>query len=389
MDIGEIIDRGFGSTGKRRAHIVFTGRGREYFSVWIVNVLLTIATLGIYLAWAKVRTRRYFTWNTFLEGHHFDYLAGPRSILIGHVIVFGGMAAVYAAREWFTALGAVITLAAYAAVPWLIYKALRFRARNTAYRGVRFRFLGTPGRAYLVYGLIPGPFLVYSAAAAIYAATGAEQEPAFMTYLASLSAILGIAAFILYPYWMYLRKKYAYGNISFGATRSIFRGEVKFFYKAYVKTMFMAALAVFVALAGVFAVTGALVFSGGLASGAGIAAFLVPAMVGAAAYFTFEQYLYATVTNHCLNNLTIGKISFSCDIDPLRLVFIRLTNVAASALTLGILIPWAVTRRYAYVTGRITVIGADELDGMKAGEDADQSAAGDAALDYFDMDVGW
>ena len=36
----------------------FTGSGGEYFKIWIVNLLLTIATLGIYSAWAKVRKAR-------------------------------------------------------------------------------------------------------------------------------------------------------------------------------------------------------------------------------------------------------------------------------------------------------------------------------------------
>ena len=38
----------------------FRGDGAEYFKIWIVNILLTIVTLGIYSAWAKVRNNRYF-----------------------------------------------------------------------------------------------------------------------------------------------------------------------------------------------------------------------------------------------------------------------------------------------------------------------------------------
>lgn len=33
----------------------FSGSGSEYFRIWIVNLLLSIITLGIYSAWAKVR----------------------------------------------------------------------------------------------------------------------------------------------------------------------------------------------------------------------------------------------------------------------------------------------------------------------------------------------
>ena len=54
----------------------FRGNGGEYFRIWIVNLLLTIVTLGIYSAWAKVRRLRYFYGNTFLDGQSFDTTGG-------------------------------------------------------------------------------------------------------------------------------------------------------------------------------------------------------------------------------------------------------------------------------------------------------------------------
>lgn len=42
----------------------FTGTARQYFGIWIVNLLLTLLTLGVYAARAKVRTKRYFYGNT-------------------------------------------------------------------------------------------------------------------------------------------------------------------------------------------------------------------------------------------------------------------------------------------------------------------------------------
>ena len=39
----------------RKLPLEFRGNGYEYFRIWIVNILLTIMTLGIYSAWAKVR----------------------------------------------------------------------------------------------------------------------------------------------------------------------------------------------------------------------------------------------------------------------------------------------------------------------------------------------
>ena len=46
----------------------FHGNGADYFRIWIVNLLFSILTLGIYSAWAKVRTKKYFYGNTELAG---------------------------------------------------------------------------------------------------------------------------------------------------------------------------------------------------------------------------------------------------------------------------------------------------------------------------------
>ncbi|HXI78282.1 MAG TPA: DUF898 family protein, partial [Steroidobacteraceae bacterium] len=61
----------------------FTGSGAEYFGIWIVNLLLTIVTLGIYSAWAKVRRLQYFYRNTEIAGSSFVFHGSPVRILIG------------------------------------------------------------------------------------------------------------------------------------------------------------------------------------------------------------------------------------------------------------------------------------------------------------------
>ena len=70
----------------RRSQVQFSGETGQFFKIWIVNIVLTILTFGIYSAWAKVRTHRYFYSNTSIEGHQFTYLANPIQILIGRII---------------------------------------------------------------------------------------------------------------------------------------------------------------------------------------------------------------------------------------------------------------------------------------------------------------
>src|SRR5258706_8822062 len=65
---------------------IFHGNAREYFRIWIVNLALSIATIGVFSAWAKVRRERYFYGNTWVAGAPFEYLADPINILKGRLI---------------------------------------------------------------------------------------------------------------------------------------------------------------------------------------------------------------------------------------------------------------------------------------------------------------
>jgi len=118
----------------------FSGRTGEYFGIWFVNLLLSIVTLGIYSAWAKVRTQRYFYGNTRLAGASFDYLADPISILKGRLIAYAFVISLGLSARFSPLLYAVLFLTMVAAMPLAMVLSLRFRARNSAWRGVTFGF---------------------------------------------------------------------------------------------------------------------------------------------------------------------------------------------------------------------------------------------------------
>ena len=126
----------------RREQFTFTGTAREYFGIWIVNVLLTIVTLGVYSAWAKVRRQRYFYGNTWLAGASFDYHARPVRILVGRLIVLAVLVAYNLALQFQPILGGLIAVALIFAAPWFVMRGLRFSARVTSYRNIRFDFTG-------------------------------------------------------------------------------------------------------------------------------------------------------------------------------------------------------------------------------------------------------
>src|SRR5262249_22373207 len=118
----------------------FTGCGSEYFRIWVVNLLLTLVTLGVYSAWAKVRKARYFRQNTRLDGHVFDYHGRPIAILRGRLVAV----VLFAAYAWafkFSNVAGLLTVTMLCAVgPWLFLRAQQFSLGNTSFRGLRFGF---------------------------------------------------------------------------------------------------------------------------------------------------------------------------------------------------------------------------------------------------------
>ena len=70
----------------REEAFAFTGSGSEYFRIWIVNLILSVVTLGIYSAWAKVRRLEYFYRHTRVAGASFDYHGRPLAILKGRIV---------------------------------------------------------------------------------------------------------------------------------------------------------------------------------------------------------------------------------------------------------------------------------------------------------------
>src|SRR5437867_5664384 len=85
---------------EERYPVEFTASASEYFRIWIVNLGLTIVTLGIYSAWAKVRKRRYLYCHTLIGGEGFEYRAKPWPILKGRLIALGFLIAVFAAGNF-------------------------------------------------------------------------------------------------------------------------------------------------------------------------------------------------------------------------------------------------------------------------------------------------
>ena len=179
--------------------LVFSGKGGEFFGIWIVNILLSICTLGVYSAWAKVRTTNYFYGNTKLGGSPFVYTANPISILKGRLIAFLLLLSYSLLSQYSPELsiGLIILIALLS--PVVIVRALKFRFQNTEFRGLSFNFKGKVSEAYKIF--LGGYILVM------------------------------ISLGILFPWWEKRRKEFYVGNIRFGISEFSCNPQVRFFYE--------------------------------------------------------------------------------------------------------------------------------------------------------------
>ena len=147
----------FGELPVSEHRLKFVGSGDEYFRIWIVNLFLSILTLGIYSAWAKVRREQYFHRNTLLDGSGFDYHGKPEAILKGRAIAVALLIALSVIDQIAPAWHFPVLLLASPLIPWLLIRSFIFRARNTSFRGLHFDFRGAYKglcRAFLPYILI-------------------------------------------------------------------------------------------------------------------------------------------------------------------------------------------------------------------------------------------
>jgi uncharacterized membrane protein YjgN (DUF898 family) len=133
--------------------LAFHGRGGSLFGIHVVNVLLTLLTLGVYFFWAKARVRRYVFAQTELGGDRFAFHGRGGEMLIGFLkaaVVFGVPLGTLHYLPAVLAVGAGVRVAASVAaylillvlVPMARVGARRYRMSRTSWRGIRFSFAG-------------------------------------------------------------------------------------------------------------------------------------------------------------------------------------------------------------------------------------------------------
>jgi uncharacterized membrane protein YjgN (DUF898 family) len=332
----------------------FSGDAREYFRIWVVNLALSIVTLGVFSAWAKVRSERYFYGNTRLAGEPFEYLAKPWPILKGRIIAFVLFGSYVLAGHfgWKLQLGAAGAIALLS--PWLIVRGAAFRARYSAWRGINFRFVPDYGEAYIRYLLLTIPTMLS----------------------------LGL----LYPYVKAKQKAFFVEHHRYGGAWFKLRATPGQFYPPYLIAwgVVVAVLFVLSFAAGIAAVA----LSGKSGSAPPewfVYAYIVP-LYGS--YFVVWAFLAAALGNLVYNHTDLGAHRFRSTLKGWQLLKIYTTNTLAILASAGFMIPWAKVRLARYRAENLALLAAGDLADFRAESRAAVDATAAEMDGLFDIDIG-
>jgi uncharacterized membrane protein YjgN (DUF898 family) len=133
--------------------LTFHGAGAPLFSIWIINILLTIVTCGIYYFWGKVKVQNYLLNQTEIDGDRFAFHATGKELLIGFlkaVFLFVVPSGLFNTLPELMGAGVAIkwgaAILAYGIImmfiPIAMVGARRYRFSRTSWRGIRFSFRG-------------------------------------------------------------------------------------------------------------------------------------------------------------------------------------------------------------------------------------------------------
>lgn len=348
---------------QNRQRFEFTGSGGEYFGIWIVNLVLSILTLGIYSAWAKVRRMQYFYRHTWLNQANFDYHGDPVAILKGRVIAFVLLLVYNLSGGVSPLLGLIFLIPLSLVMPILLYKSLRFRAINSSYSGLRFGFSAKLSEAYSTFLL--WPFLAF------------------------------ISLFVLTPSAHHRLRRFQHGNARFGTTPFHFGAGMASFYKVYGMTLLL--------LLGLVTIIG-LIFGGGAAGlmqnafqfadpderHAAIIGFILIGLFGLIVFgaLLVGPYFTSRLQNLVWGQTSLGPHQLGSDLSARGLLWIKLTNMLGIMLTFGLFKPFADVRLAKYRLTHMWLDTEGPLDDFVQDAQSNVAAFGEEAAEMFDVDIG-
>lgn len=306
--------------------INFHGNGAKLFRVYILNILLTILTLGLYYPWAKAALLRYLYQETEFKESRFAFHGTGREMFIGFIKALGILfiiyalliAAVLSKNSLILITGfLVFYFLLFLLIPIAIHGSLRYRASRSSWRGIHFGYRGDRN----------------------------ELVRLFFT-----GGLLTICTFGIYFFWLIIKlRKYIFQNLRFGNLRFSFEGEGSAYLMLHLKGYFLTIITL-----GIYV-------------------------------FWYIRDLF----NYYIDNIRLYQdhrvLKFRSTATAGGYFKLIIVNFLIIILTLGLGTPWAIVRAFEFITGNVIIEGALDADAIRQTEENYTDATGEDLADIIDI----
>ena len=339
------------------ALLSYDGEIGELYRIFLVNLLLTISTLGIWRFWATTRIRRYLWSRTRSGGVRFEYDGTGAQLFVGFLLAFAMIFGLFvgaallsmALRPISNALAAtpnlVVALIIIVLASGAPFSAQRYRLGHTVWRGIR--------------GGMQGSMIAYGLRSLLY-------------YIA-----VGLTLAQLLP-WASLRLFERRINASsFGTVRFVSHGRPGQLYFRFLVTFVGVLLLGAVVFGAVFAIerpvfallaqtpspveTQVIVQRLGLML---IAAYLTFGLGAALVSASYQAAFYRHLTSHT----TLGALSFASGLSGKDVLKLRLGNVLILLATFGLGLPVVIHRNARFFTTNLLATGTLDTSALMQNE---------------------
>jgi uncharacterized membrane protein YjgN (DUF898 family) len=332
-------------------------RASEYARIWIVNLLLTVLTFGVYLPWARVRTQRYFLRRTVVAGSRLDYHAPPASHLLRYGLMGGLVAGVLGAWLGSPLAGLLALSMAFGVTPLVVHTSLMHRMSHTSWAGRRLSF---EGQFTAVYSALLMPLVGLVVAAWLTLAASAFKHPAWWVALGFVIALwlLGLPLFC----WAYFH--YRQRRVRLGPLRLLWKASHVAMLMLWARTAAWSVL-----------VSGLVLGLGAVALGAwlllhgpvrGAPWWRVAAVLLGLVMVAVLPYVQARLQNLVWNKTGNRSLRFRSRLPVGAYVVLQVRHAVLLVLTLGLYWPWAVVASRRMRTQALVVWARVDAEVLKA-----------------------
>ncbi|MCW3464427.1 YjgN family protein [Chitinophaga nivalis] len=303
--------------------LAYKGNGGTLFRIMLVNMLLTMVTLGFYYPWAKAKTLQYLYNATELDNSRFAFHGTGAEMFKGFLKAIGCIAVIIAVvvacvLAHLQIVGIVIyAIAIFTLAPFVIHGAFRYRMSRTTWRAIRFGYRG--------------------------------NLSAFVK-LFMVEMLLTICTFGFYASWMTIKlRNYVLSNVRFGSGEFQYKGDGWDYFALNMKGMLLSMVTF-----GIYS-------------------------------FWWQAELFQYYVDNL--RLVQGERSFTLRSKATGGAFAKMIilNTLLVICTLGLGFAWAQTNTLTFLMNNVHIEGDIDLASLEQTEEEYKNALGEDMADMFDI----